>query len=57
MAFSTGTTINGELIAQNTITLASGTTVNGFTPEPSTLFLIGGALIAIGAGSKRLRRG
>ena len=57
MAFTTGTVINGELMAKNTITLASGTTVNGFTPEPSTLFLIGGALIAIGAGSKRLRKG
>ncbi len=57
MSFSTGTAINGELIAKNNITLASGTTVNGFTPEPSTLFLIGGALIAIGTVSKRLRRG
>jgi hypothetical protein len=53
----TGTTVNGDLISGSTITLNSGTTVNQMTPEPSTLFLIGGALIAIGAGSKRLRKG
>lgn len=53
----TGTTVNGDLISGKTITLNSGTTVNQITPEPSTLFLIGGALIAIGAGSKRLRKG
>lgn len=50
------TVVNGELIGK-TMTLNANTTVNGVTPEPSTLFLIGGALIAIGAGSKRLRRG
>jgi hypothetical protein len=50
------TVVNGELIGK-AMTLDATTTVNGVTPEPSTLFLIGGALIAIGAGSKRLRRG
>jgi hypothetical protein len=49
-----GGVMNGELFA-NKITLNSGSTVNGLTPEPSTAFLIGGALVGVGLLSKRLR--
>lgn len=54
MSLTSGTVVNGELIGKGNMSL-TGTTVNGFTPEPSTLILIGGALIGIGVGSKRAR--
>ena len=52
----TGTTVYGDLASGMTITLNGGTTVFGSAPEPSTLFLIGSALIGIAVASKRLRR-
>ena len=53
ITFTSGTTINGELIGK-TMSL-TGTTVNGFTPEAPTLWLIGGALVGIAVWSKRAR--